>query len=47
MRTDTGGNIGGETVEDRDLGARQIILGRLADRFEQRRAAGVVKQFAR
>ena len=34
MRTDTGGNIGGETVEDRDLGARQIILGQLADLLE-------------
>ena len=47
MRTDAGGDIGGETVEDRDLGARQIILGQLADLLEQSRAARVVEKFTR
>src|SRR5712691_1808375 len=41
------GDRPGIFLEDRDLGAGQVILRNLADLFEQGRAARIVKELAR
>src|SRR4029077_7381858 len=47
MRTDPRCDLGRVLFKDRDLGAGRIVLGEAANRFEQRRAASVVEEFAR
>ena len=46
IRADRLGHLGGVALEDRQLGARQIILVELADLVEERRAAFIVKVLA-
>src|SRR5229473_2201207 len=47
MRAEMPGNSAGIFLEDRDLGAGQIIFRNLTDLLEQGRAAHIVEEFAR
>src|SRR5262249_44381472 len=47
VRADLRRHLVGVCFENGDLGARQVVLGQTADRFEKCRAACVVEEFAR